>query len=105
MTKITQDELRELFGETIPIEVISLLWSSPPEMAIGEVREKVREMAGPLDVRMARQIVERLRDDPRVWATHGVPGEAKLQLIRDAIADGMRRYAKEIGVTAQPQLD
>lgn len=97
MQKITQCELRDLFGETIPMEVVAVLWNSPPEMTLGEVREKIRDLAGPLEVRIARQTVEALCSDPRVWATHGIPGEPKLIIIREAIVAAIRQYTKTAG--------
>lgn len=42
---ITSDDLREWFGERMPVEVISLLWDAPGNMTIGEVRAAVRKMA------------------------------------------------------------
>ncbi len=41
---ITQAEMMELFGATMPIEAVTLIWESPPEMTIGEVRAKLRTM-------------------------------------------------------------
>jgi hypothetical protein len=43
--KISSDEMIKLFGETMPIEAISLLWNSPGEVTIGEVRARLRQMA------------------------------------------------------------
>lgn len=43
--KLTQDELAALFGDTIPIEAVNLIWSSPPEMTVGQIREKLAQMA------------------------------------------------------------
>lgn len=45
--KFTQDELQKLFGKTIPIEAVNLLWNSPGTTTIGEIRAKLREMAVP----------------------------------------------------------
>jgi hypothetical protein len=43
--KITQAELRELFGEAIPIEVVDLLWNVPDEKTISQLRAELREKA------------------------------------------------------------
>lgn len=42
---ITQNELRTLFGESIPIEAIKLIFDAPDERTIGELRRQLREMA------------------------------------------------------------
>lgn len=42
---ITSDEMVELFGERMPIEAVMLLWGSPDEMTIGQLRAKLRQIA------------------------------------------------------------
>ena len=42
---ITQEEMVELFGETMPIAAVNLLFNSSAEMTIGEVRERLRDIA------------------------------------------------------------
>lgn len=44
--KITHEEMIELFGEEMPIEAVSLLWGASDGETIGNVRRKLREMAG-----------------------------------------------------------
>lgn len=44
--KIKLAELKALFGDTIPIAVVSLIFGSPPEWTVGQVRDKIREIAG-----------------------------------------------------------
>lgn len=34
-----------MFGESMPIEAIKLLWSAPDEKTIGEIRSELREIA------------------------------------------------------------
>ena len=42
---ITEAEMRQLFGETLPMEAVQLLWSSPDEVTFGELRAKLRSIA------------------------------------------------------------
>lgn len=42
---ITREEMIKLFGETMPIEAVNLVWNSPGNMTIGEVRAALREIA------------------------------------------------------------
>lgn len=42
---ITMEELKELFGDMMPIEAAKLLWEAPDDWTIGMVRAKLREMA------------------------------------------------------------
>lgn len=42
---INQKEMVEMFGEEIPIEAASLLFASPDDMTIGEVRRQLRDIA------------------------------------------------------------
>lgn len=43
--RITQAEMVALFGETMPIEAVTLLWDSPGTKTIGEIRAELRELA------------------------------------------------------------
>lgn len=45
MSKFTQDELRELFGVSIPMEVVSMLFDGPGDMTVAEFRAWVRGYA------------------------------------------------------------
>lgn len=38
-------ELTRLFGDTMPVEAVNLLFDSPGDMTLGQVREKIMEMA------------------------------------------------------------
>lgn len=42
---ITQEELREMFGDNLPMEVVSLLYSGDDKLTVGQFRAKVREIA------------------------------------------------------------
>jgi hypothetical protein len=44
-TKITKQELLELFGERMPLEATSMAWDPPGNMTLVEQRAKLREMA------------------------------------------------------------
>lgn len=46
-SKITSDELEEMFGYLggIPMEVVQLIWSGDPNRTCGQVRAQVREVA------------------------------------------------------------
>lgn len=48
--KISRDELREMFGEAIPIEAVNIFWGGPDDMTVGQCRAKLRELA-------ARQVI------------------------------------------------
>ncbi len=43
-SKITRQEMISMFGESMPIEAMTLLWEAPNEMTIGEIRAKLRQM-------------------------------------------------------------
>lgn len=42
---ITREEMITMFGDAMPIEAVALLWNSPGETTIGEIRAKLREIA------------------------------------------------------------
>lgn len=42
---LTQDDLIELFGDSMPVEAMQLLWGSHSSTTIGEIRAKLRAMA------------------------------------------------------------
>ena len=42
--KITQKEMIELFGETMPIEAANLLFEAPDGWTVGQVRAKLRSL-------------------------------------------------------------
>lgn len=44
----------------------------------------------------ADKLIETLVNDPRVWATHGMPNETKMAIIRDKIEEAMSDYAWEM---------
>jgi hypothetical protein len=50
---ITQDEMIKMFGEAMPVEAAILLWNSPPDWTIGQVRAKLRVIAGALSAPIA----------------------------------------------------
>lgn len=43
--KITQQELKDWFGDSMPVAVVSLVFNASPDKPIGEIRAQVREMA------------------------------------------------------------
>src|SRR5438045_2017209 len=44
-SRITQQEMVELFGEEMPVEAWSLMADAPAEWTLAQVREKLREIA------------------------------------------------------------
>jgi Cft2 family RNA processing exonuclease len=40
----------------------------------------------------ADKVIEELCADPRVWATHGMPNETKMAIIRDMIEEAISEY-------------
>lgn len=44
-TPILQEELVEMFGDSMPMEAVTLLFGSPPEMTVGEIRATLRKIA------------------------------------------------------------
>jgi len=42
---ITQDEMIEMFGETMPIEAVNLLWNAAGDRTLGELRNELRAIA------------------------------------------------------------
>lgn len=43
--KITKEEMMKMFGETMPIEAVNLIWNSPGTKTIGAVRAELRHIA------------------------------------------------------------
>jgi len=43
--KITQSELIELFGETMPMEAVKVIFEAPDAWTVGMVREEIRRIA------------------------------------------------------------
>ncbi len=41
---ITQQEMVSMFGQSMPIEAVTLLWKAPDTMTVGEIRAKLRQM-------------------------------------------------------------
>jgi hypothetical protein len=60
---ITRDEMRTMFGDTIPMEAVSLLWDSPGEMTVGQIRARLREIAA---TPKPAPLLERLRSFARM---------------------------------------
>lgn len=44
-SRYNYDELIRLFGDNMPMEAVEVLFNSPGELTLGEVREKVAEIA------------------------------------------------------------
>jgi hypothetical protein len=50
--KIERDELHELFGDTIPLEVVDMLWNEAnSHLTVGQMRAKIRQYARQLPLR------------------------------------------------------
>lgn len=62
---ITQEEMQQLFGETLPMEAVALLWSEPGNTTFGQMRAKLREIAAN---RKVPTLVERLRSEAANWS-------------------------------------
>lgn len=43
--KYSQGELLRLFGDRMPVEVVNLLFDAPGDMTLGQIRERIAEMA------------------------------------------------------------
>ena len=43
--KITQEEMVEMFGESMPMEAVTLVWRAPDDMTAGEIRAELRRIA------------------------------------------------------------
>lgn len=43
--KITREEMRELFGDRMPLEAAKLLWDLPSTKTVDEIRAELRELA------------------------------------------------------------
>jgi hypothetical protein len=61
--KITQQEMIEMFGETMPLEAATLVWEAPDGMTVGDVRKKLRKIAAavrvvPFNVSSDQKIIE-----------------------------------------------
>jgi hypothetical protein len=51
---ITKDEMMELFGEALPMEAVQLLWNTPPNKTVGDLRAELRAVAAKIDRRTPR---------------------------------------------------
>lgn len=74
--KISRDELFDLFGPTIPMEVVALIWNAPPDKTIAQVRSDVRALAAHLK------------------AAAQIDGQAKLACARRELALRRAAYPK-----------
>lgn len=76
--KITSEEMVEMFGETMPLEAVDMLFNSDGSMTVGEMRAALRKLAEerkrPFDPACDEAVVWRTRgyepacDDPLVTA-------------------------------------
>lgn len=88
--KITTEELKDLFGVSIPMDVIRVLFDNPDAMTIGEARQKIRAMANPhrvvardLVIRIAETISPSLYDiDPRLCEGEPLHEEIAAMLVK-----------------------
>lgn len=60
MGKIGQDELRRIFGDTIPIEAVQTLWDADESKTIEDIRAEITALAGPH--RLKRQVEDILEE-------------------------------------------
>lgn len=63
---ITREEMIEMFGDAIPMEAVALLWGTPDNATIGEVRAKLREIAAAKS--SPPGLIERLRSESVNWS-------------------------------------
>lgn len=56
--KLTQSELFQMFGGEIPMEAVTLIFDSPGDMTIGELREKLKAMAEARKPKLVGEMVE-----------------------------------------------
>lgn len=63
---ITQDEMFAMFDEKIPIEAFNLIWNSPRDMTIGQIRARLREIAMETN---EPTLLERLRSEAVNWSS------------------------------------
>lgn len=89
---ITPDEIFAMFGNTLPMEAVALMWDGPDEMTVGELRAKLREIAA--QKKAAPTLLERLRSEAVNWsATCGdLFGEAadEIERLQTALANKAR---------------
>jgi len=64
--KISQEEMVKMFGETMPIEAVNLIWDSPGTMTLGEVRAELRKIAEHL--KLEKQGQRMTRDEIAAYA-------------------------------------
>lgn len=91
---ITREEMIEMFGEAMPMEAVALVWDTPGEMTLGEVRARLREIAA---TPKAITLSDRLRSEAVSWsAPHTVTGPRLAKLLCEA-ADEIDRL---VAITA-----
>lgn len=57
----------------------------PTGELLGLVREEAAKIGLPRERQMAREVLTRLCSDPEMWATHGIPGDAKLKRLENEL--------------------
>lgn len=63
---ITQAEMVEMFGETMPWEAFELIGSAPDSMTLGQMRARLRQIAE--ERKTAPTLLERLRSEAVNWS-------------------------------------
>ena len=73
--KITLEEFAGIFGDEAPMEAYALLLSAPGKMTVGEVRDRLRQMA---DARAALAAAPQPTPETMAWAVIGEDGAIDL---------------------------
>lgn len=85
--KITQAEMIEMFGESMPFEARQLIADAPPDWTLAQMRQRLREIAAERNHRSSdtdvRELVERLRRGV-TWST-GERIEAVVGAVNDPV--------------------
>lgn len=56
--KITREEMIGWFGSEMPIEAVNLVWNSPGEKTLGQIREELRAMGERHKARKKPELIE-----------------------------------------------
>lgn len=89
--KIQRDELRELFGDRLPIEAVNLIWNCEPGKTVAEARAELRALAARLNAghhsltARLTATADRMSADTRTVVAHVTLGLDDIQTIISAL--------------------
>lgn len=104
-TRITREEMVAMFGNTLPIEAVKLVWVSPGGRTIGELRDELRRIAASQKDEPPAELVEIAAGAiAQFWAETDTPEDAARAVLA-AVTPQIEARAREEGVRAMQWQD